>query len=422
MKISDIFILKQQIEKLLTEEIDNNLLKEFSDMTHDYEYFFKDHHLIPDLIELRKHYINLSEKISTTYKFIETVNKPIEQSNFLFRVFNHATGYSVFDQIDQINQKLVDLKVEIGEFKKSTSIFYDKVKNEFEKQEQSILSIPNSLGPTICADDDRNHRKLVVQKDIEEQVGSKIKSFTDWKYPTVEIGPGDGRWTNNLVGSDPLYLVDIHKEYFDIVKQKYPKKFRDRIQSYLIGKENNKSFFDLSGLPSNQIGFIFSWGVFDFYNYNEVNSFLNNCQEILRPGGVLTFSYNDCDYISGIKLFEENQKTWLTKNLLATLFEKHKLITPEFECNKEQDTFWVTVRKEGKKRSIKASQPFTTIQKRNGYERFDSRQPIKYNKQQIARIKQLAIGLGVDTQEKIMKDGYDPHVLMELVNIARMKK
>lgn len=413
MKVSDIFILKGKIKKFFNQEIDQNLLEDFSGLTFDQEYFFPDHNLTSGLIDLRQRYQLVSEQISSTLDIIQSI-EPTKETNFVLEMFNKRLEDNIHSQI---YLKLKDLNLGIESFKNDLKIYYDAVESELKNQEQLILNASNSLG-----DDHWTDKQSYINKDIQEQVASKIRSYTDWKYPSLEIGPGEGVWTDNLVGSDPLYLLEIHKEYLDRIIMRYPKKFGDRIRAYLIGKNNDKSNFDFSNLPDNQIGFIFSWDVFDYYTYNEIDLLLESCQNVLRPGGVLTFSYNDCDYISAIKLFEGKQKTWITKKLLLNLFEKHKLNVLEFECNSEEDIFWCSVKKAGEKQSIKTSQPTVLIQPRKGCERFDNAQPLKYNKQQITRIKQLAIKLGIDTYEKIMSDTYDPHELMELVNIARMKK
>lgn len=466
MNISNIFVLEKTLEKLLTEKINNVLLDEFQNIVDIVLHSPEEQHLVEELRSLTLDFITLyKKKLPEILKLVKKINeqktieqehlnkkltetlklfKKINEKNFSNEMYNQELGILSLDQTNnqldllikkiETSQKIInnfynDKKKEISFLLEETKIikervhfFHEKVKDEFNQKKDLMISRPNLLGATNSVEQDQNLRKIVTDNKLEEQLGSKIRQYTDWKYPTLEIGPGQGRWTDNLVGSDPLYLLEIHEEYLELVKKKYPQRFSERIQTCLIGAENHKSFFDFSELPNNQMGFIFSWGVFDFYDYNEVDFLLESCKSVLRPGGVLFFSYNDCDYLEGIKLAEKNLKTWLTKDLLKNLFTKHKLILLEFETNLEKNTFWVSVKKEGEKKSIKISQPFITIETRNGYERFDNSGSIKYNRQQIARIKQLAIQLGIDNETAIMADQYDPHKLMKLIEIARMKK
>lgn len=490
MNISNIFVLKKTLEKLLTEEINSVLLDEFQNIADIVSYSSEEQHLVEELRYITNGLINLYKKnLPETVKLVEKINKQktieqkhlskkfkhtiklvqqINEQNFTNELFNQELEILSLDQTDskldllinkittsqqnrnvfydnekdeilllskdietsreRINRIYNETKKELSLWLEETKIikekihsFHVKVKDEFNQKKDLMTSSPNSLGPTWTANNDRKYRQIVIDSDLLTQIANKIRKFTDWRYPTLEIGPGDGRWTDHLVGSDPLYLIDIHKEYLDIVKQKYPKKFSDRIRAYHID-QHNRSWSDFSDLPINQMGFIFSWGVFDFYSYEQVDVLLANCNNLLRPGGTLTFSYNDCDYVSGIQLFEQEVKTWLTKDLLSNLFDKYQLTLLEFESNSEQDTFWVTVKKPGEKQSIKKSQPLISIHLRSGFEKVDKSNPVTYNNQQIARIKQLAITLGIDTEENIMNDKYRTDILLELVNIARMKK
>jgi len=284
------------------------------------------------------------------------------------------------------------------------------------------------LGSTPNADVDRQFRKIEVSPEFADQLGSRIRQYTNWKYPSLEIGPGDGFWTDNLVGSDPLYLVDIHKEYLDSTVSKYNDVYKRRIRPYLTGPENGKSDLTLDFLPSGQLGFIFSWAVFDFLPYEQTKTYLKSCFNSLRPGGIMLFSYNDCDTFKGAAAAEGGLRAWITKSLLLQIFDELN-----FEClgfynssdsNNKSDMYhsWVEIKKSGNLFSMKTTQPLGSIYTRPGFERVDAEPERKYNQQQIARLKQIAIKMSLDTDENIMADKYRPHDLEKLINIARMKK
>lgn len=284
------------------------------------------------------------------------------------------------------------------------------------------------LGPTPNADIDRQFRKIEVSSEFAEQLGSRIRQYTNWKYPCLEIGPGDGFWTDNLVGSDPLYLVDIHKEYLDSTVSKYNHVYKRRIRPYLIGPESGKSDLSLDFLPDNQIGFIFSWAVFNFIPVEQAKIYLKSCFNCLRPGGVMLFSYNDCDTFKGAANAEGGMQSWMTKSLLSNLFEELN-----FEClgfynssdsknNSNLYYSWVEIKKSGDLYSMKTTQPLISIYLRPGFERVDIQPERIYNQQQIARLKQIAIKMGLDTDENIVTNKYTPHQLEKMINIARMNK
>lgn len=364
-----------------------------------------------------KNFVNFNNWITVAQ---ESVNEYLSVNEAIKTFFNN--------KLTEINQKVetattaiesFDSKIE--NFNKKISSFYDLVTVKLNEGIPHILSLPDHLGYHLALTVQES-RVNIIESDTREQVSAKIRAFTDWKYPCLEIGPGNGTWTDNLVGSDPLYLIDIHKEYVDKTLSNFTDIFAKRIRTYFVGEMHGKETFDYSELPTDQIGLIFSWAVLDFHPIEDIAIFLQQCSRILRPGGTLIFSYNDCEYLEGMRLFEKKEKTYMTKNMLVELSKKSSLDVESFHTNKNQNNFWVVIKKSGTLKSIKKSQPRSVINTRSGRERLDRSHPISYNNQQIARIKQLAIQLNVDTEENILLDKVDPHKLMELIEIARITK
>lgn len=314
----------------------------------------------------------------------------------------------------------------------STEIIFknllDQVNKEIDNQSAKFLTygyhINNSpaLVPSQNTEIDRNFRTIPRTKEFEEELGSRIRQFTNWKYPTLEIGPGLGAWTDNLVGSEPLYLVDIHREYLNATTYKYQELFKRRIRSYLIGAEAEKSHLDLSDLPENQVGFIFSWAVFDFLPLDHLTTYLRSCFKVLRPGGIMLFSYNDCDNYQNAALAENAQRHWMTKKLLKQVFDMLGFELLSFCVSQDQQHSWVEIKKPGQLKSIKSHTPMAKVMARPGAPKVDNTVPRNYNEQQIARLKQIAIKMALGNDEEIMAGKYKPHELDQMINVARMNK
>ena len=304
----------------------------------------------------------------------------------------------------------------------------ERVEDEIQNKSSLLLTLGYTiqgqkvLGSTETADVERKFRTIEVSDEFAEQLGSRIRQYTNWKYPCLEIGPGDGFWTDNLVGSDPLYLVDIHKEFLDQTLQKYLDIYKKRIRTYLIGSAAQNSEYNVGMLPDGQIGFIFSWAVFDYIPYQQAKSYIESCVKSLRPGGVMLFSYNDCDYYKNAAAAEGGLRAWMTKKLLGQIFDDLGLELIGFFNSDGFNHNWAEIKKPGHLYSMKTTQPLFNINTRPGFERVDTEPERQYNKQQIARLKQIAIKMGLDTDENIMADKYRPHDLEKLINIARMNK
>lgn len=209
-------------------------------------------------------------------------------------------------------------------------------------------------------DGERNLRTITVTSSIKKLVAARIGMHSDWRYPGLEIGPGDGEWTELLVASDPLYLIDNHKEFLDNTLGKFNEEFQRRLRPYVIDFRTN----DILALPHNQIGFAFAWNVFNFFPKYELDFYLKQVFELLRPGGVLLFDYNNCDNPTQAKYAEEGWMSWMPRSLLQGIlddigFEVIQFFEPELNVS------FVEVKKPGTKTTAKAHQVMGEIKFHN---------------------------------------------------------
>ena len=144
----------------------------------------------------------------------------------------------------------------------------------------------------MSVEHNRIYKPLTLDQDTEVAVKATIGKTSNWRYPGLEIGPGDGTWTRSLVACDPLYLVDIHQEFLDSTVGQFNTIYQRRLRPYLI------SGTDLGPLPQGQFGFIFSWNLFNYFSLDYIQQYLKSMYSVLRPGGIFVFSYNNSDIFS----------------------------------------------------------------------------------------------------------------------------
>jgi len=82
-------------------------------------------------------------------------------------------------------------------------------------------------------------------------------------------------------------------------------------------------------------------------------------------------------------------------------------------------THWIEIKKPGELTSIRASQTLATMHIRDGYIPVDTEVEKVYNKQQISRLKQIAIQMNLGNPDDIMLDKYTPHQLNKMIEKAR---
>ena len=206
---------------------------------------------------------------------------------------------------------------------------------------------------------ERQYRTVICDEDVRQVVITDIRNLTNFKYPALEIGPGDGQWTEYMVAGDPLYIVDIHPEFIESTKSKFPIEYQRRLRSYLLGW-NGLPKDDLSILPQNQFGFIFAWQVFDFFPLDKTKLYLEQCFNLLRPGGIMMFSYNNCECSTAASYAELGFKSWMTKTLLIKTCKELGLEILDTKGSLS-GFHWIKIKKPGELKTVKAGQSMGEI-------------------------------------------------------------
>jgi SAM-dependent methyltransferase len=206
---------------------------------------------------------------------------------------------------------------------------------------------------------ERTSRQLPISEEAKQKVISRIQVYSDWHYPGLEIGPGDGQWTSHLVANDPLYIVDIEKEFLDATAFTFSPEYRLRLRAYLI--DWTKSETDLSMLPQNQFGFVFSWNVFNYFPLDMIKQYLLHIWEVLRPGGVCMFSYNDGENPFSILRVEDGSMSYMPKSMLISLCKSLNFEIIELH-DEDEAISWIEIKKPGTLHTIKAHQTLGKIE------------------------------------------------------------
>lgn len=202
--------------------------------------------------------------------------------------------------------------------------------------------------------DNRELRRYIIHADVKKTVIGRLGHYIDWKHPGLEIGPGDGEWTEHLVGMDPLYLVDVYDEFLNGTKAKFHQDYQNRLRTYKINHG------DFSELPKEQFGFVFSWNVFNYFSLDTIELYLAQIKPLLKPGGVVMFSYNNCENYKSVEMFENHFMTYVPNKELVAIVKKlgYKIVAARDEPT---ITSWMEIRAPGELTSIRAGQTLGKI-------------------------------------------------------------
>ena len=310
---------------------------------------------LSQLVSIKKSIQNIN--FADANKLLATLSKSINvglldiEQNYPDESNALRESYSGLDNtLDNIKNKIEDLvKVIDAEI--------DRRASHYRIRGSILDGIP--VVEKLNAEAEIRTRIRLFPPDIKYDIVSAIRLYTSNQYPVLELGPGTGQFTKYLVAGDPLYLVDINQEFLDKSLEQFTYEYRKRVRTYQIdahGFGDN----DLSCLPQNQIGFVLAIDLMDFYTWDFVSDYLKNIYEVLRPGGVLLFTYNNCEEGSAVIAVERGLRGWATETDLRKLCSHigYEIIETK---NIPGHTYWAVIKKPGKLETIKIQQALGEI-------------------------------------------------------------
>jgi phospholipid N-methyltransferase len=312
--------------------------------------------IISDLVRLK-----LSLKKLSTNNLDNSVNDLLFNFKRIDEISNYSELTNYHGQFDDISTLLLKGSNDINA---TVQQLINKINEELTSRTKNYLSRGYIINDGHGSDNSdivtERHRTLPLTEEQKMQLIVIIRKYTSWKYPTLEIGPGDGEWSEHLVAGDPLYLVDLYQEFFDNTLRRFSEQYKKRVRPYLINLGDQDKFADLSVLPQEQFGFVFAWNVFNYFPLAETQSYLIESFKLLRPGGAMMFSYNNCDTLDGVTSFENGMKSWMTEDLLI---ETCKNIGFDIinSFTEESNLHWVEIQKPGILKTVKAAQAMGRI-------------------------------------------------------------
>jgi SAM-dependent methyltransferase len=197
-------------------------------------------------------------------------------------------------------------------------------------------------------------------------------------------------WIKELVGCDPLYLVDTHSELLEPAKLRFNDQYQRRLRTYTIRETTESNMLDQ--LPDGQFGFCLAYNFFNYKPLEVIEAYLKELYIKLKPGGVVAFTFNNCDRAEGIELFEKHFMSYTPeKNLVALCQSTGYEIKNVFRL--DQSCTWIEIQRPGETTSLRGGQSLAKILYKDEF--------YHYTKEQIENIKQHAADLNIAEYEAL---------------------
>ena len=89
------------------------------------------------------------------------------------------------------------------------------------------------------------HRRPKLSQDAVSYIHSRIKLYGDWTYAGLIIRPGLDPWIHNILGCDPLYLVDHNVELLRPAIDQFNQQYQNRLRKYTVNETSHTEFLPL---------------------------------------------------------------------------------------------------------------------------------------------------------------------------------
>ena len=261
-----------------------------------------------------------------------------------------------------------DLETNLNQVKDSIASF-DHVVTDLNRKLQAMI---DTYEPALYASSQRVYeeemcyepndyvlnRRLAIDPESNIVLRARLKRYTDWRLPGMIIRPGRENFIEDLVPLDPLYLVDHNEELIAPAVTAFTPEYQRRLRTYTIN--DYRGFPAMLQLPNNQFGLIFAYNYFNYKPMNVIQHYLQEMFDKLRPGGVLLFTYNNCNKWHGVALAEKSFMSYVPGHRLRINAEFIGYeITHQYDG--QGDLSWIELKKPGEIESLRGGQSVAKI-------------------------------------------------------------
>ena len=306
-----------------------------------------------DLVKLRQ---RLHDEYHV-HRSITELAQVVAQLTDLHRDLDPQYAEYIHSNIDAFTDIIQQVQQQHG----TLSTFIEQLDQHIELVTYELFSgiYSDELNRAMMNHEHRMSRIINLPDMAKDAIVSRIRRYSDWHYPGMELGPRTGEFTSYMVASDPLYLVDLDQRFINKTIEKFPALYQGRICKYIIDVVP-----DLSMLPQGQLGFIFSYDYFNYLSLTTITLYLQGLFNLLRPGGVLMFTYNDGDTPNGAAYAESQWHSYAPKSKLIEIIKQIGFEIIQTESYDLGAINWVELRKTGELKTAKMQQALGEIRPR----------------------------------------------------------
>ena len=157
--------------------------------------------------------------------------------------------------------------------------------------------------------------------------------------------------------NDPLYIADLNKELMSPWITGFTPEYQRRLRVHEIAEVMGEPLF--TSMPKEQVGLCLAYSFFNHRPLELIQRYLTEIFQLLRPGGTLMMTYNNCDHEHGVDLAERTFNSYTPKHHLLDIISSLGY-TVTFEWSMGAFA-WIELTKPGELTSLRAGQTLARI-------------------------------------------------------------
>jgi SAM-dependent methyltransferase len=202
-----------------------------------------------------------------------------------------------------------------------------------------------------------------------------------------------------------MYFVDTNAQLLEITESWFTPEYQHRLRRYVIDEYSAQPAF--TNLPAGQFGLIYAFHFFNYRPWPVLQQYLRECFDLLRPGGVVAFTYNNCDIAGRVGKVEHCSGSYTPGRLVRAYVQELGYETV-FDLDDDSDTSWLELRRPGEHTSIRGGQTLAAIYQRSTESDItnvvDKPPDSVYN--ELNMLLNIAQRLGIDIKQCVSKGQY----------------
>jgi SAM-dependent methyltransferase len=263
--------------------------------------------------------------------------------------------------VDRLSRDYKNVLGSIDHFERTVDDIKDEISHLIQQMEPAYFAESLRLYSQEMIHDTAEYilnRRIEITPDVAGYITARIQAHGDWHHAGMIIHPGHEEWITYLVGHDPLYLVAPMSELLDPAVLRFNDQYQRRLRTYTVTESVDNPILEY--LPDNQFGFCL---VYNFFNYKPqeiINQYLTEIYQKLKPGGVVAFTFNDCDHSGAAALAERSFMCYTPgRMVLAHAQAVGFQVRQRYRMN--NSTTWIELQRPGQMTSLKGGQSLAKV-------------------------------------------------------------